>query len=341
MTKTLHLRNVDLSILKVEAFNKIKCRFIKIYIVKLKIRDNRKREHVLTQIFYSFFEMTHNIIVKLSWLRKINSSIDWVTLTWHYKIEFDRITLDSLKKFLTRKDKKIFVYVLICNQVNDATRNLEFALSSRQVLDDLFAYINMFSKKNASRLLEHDEKNHVIDFIFDKNSSFDSLYNISKKKLMYLREYIVENKTLSRIREFVNCANASILFIFKKNDNLKLYVDYRDLNAITIKNRHSLSLIKKTLNRLIDVVYFIKLNLKDVYHKIRISKNDEWKIAFRTRYEHFKYVVMLFHLTNAFIIFQTLTNKILKDLINYIYVIYLNDILIYFKTREKYWNHVR
>ena len=159
--------------------------------------------------------------------------------------------------------------------MNDAIENLEFASSSRRVLDDLFAYIDVFSKKNASRFLEHDEKNHVIDFMFEKNFSFDSLYNMSKKKLMYFREYIVENKTLNRIREFVNRANVFVLFIFKKNDNLKLCVNYRDLNAITIKNRHSLFFIDKTLNRLINVVYFIKLNLKDVYHRIRIRKSDE------------------------------------------------------------------
>ena len=245
MTKTLRLRSADLSMLKAKIFNKIKCRFIEIYIVELKIRDDREREHVSTQIFYSFLEMTHNIIVKLSWLRETNSHVDWITLTWRYEIELDRITFDFSKKLLTREDKKTSVYVLICNQVNDAAINLEFASSSRRVFENLFAYIDVFSKKNASRLFEHDEKNHVIDFMFDKNSFFDSLYNISEKKLIYLREYIVENKTLNRIREFVSRASVSMLFIFKKNDNFRLCVDYRDLNAITIKNRHSFFLSRK------------------------------------------------------------------------------------------------
>ena len=98
---------------------------------------------------------------------------------------------------------------------------------------------------------------------------------MSKKNFIYLREYIVENKTLNRIREFVNRASASMFFISKKNDNFKLCVDYRDLNAITIKNRHSFSLIEKTLNRLINAVYFIKLKLKNVYYRIRIRKSDE------------------------------------------------------------------
>ena len=96
-----------------------------------------------------------------------------------------------------------------------------------------------------------------------------------------------------------------------------------------IKNRHSLSLIMKMLNRLYDVKIFTKLNLKDIYHKIRIKKNDEWKIAFRTRYDHFEYLIMFFKLINALIIFQTYINKILIDLMNVIYIIYLNDILIY------------
>ncbi len=59
--------------------------------------------------------------------------------------------------------------------------------------------------------------------------------------------------------------------MFKKNNKLRLCVNYRDLNAITIKNRYSLFLIIKTLNRLNDLKYFIKLNLKNVYHRIRIK----------------------------------------------------------------------
>ena len=58
--------------------------------------------------------------------------------------------------------------------------------------------------------------------------------------------------------------------------------------------------------------------------------------TFRTRYDHFEYIIMFFELVNAFVTFQTLINKILQKLMNHICVIYLNDILIYFKTREKH-----
>jgi len=66
----------------------------------------------------------------------------------------------------------------------------------------------------------------------------------------------------------------SILFMFKKNDSLHLCIDYQDLNKITVKNRHSLSLINETLNRLSKVKRFTKLNLKNAYHHLRIQCKD-------------------------------------------------------------------
>ena len=73
----------------------------------------------------------------------------------------------------------------------------------------------------------------------------------------------------------MSLVDVPILFVSKKDEKLRLCVDYRNLNAIIIKNRHSLSLITKTLNRLCEAKRFIKLNLKNVYHRIRIKKGDE------------------------------------------------------------------
>ena len=115
----------------------------------------------------------------------------------------------------------------------------------------------------------------------------------------------------------------------KKNNKLRLYVDYRDLNAIIIKNRYLFSLIFETLNRLCESKIFIKLNLKNVYHKLRIKIDDEWKMTFRTRYNHFEYLIISFNLVNVSTTFQIYINKVLINLINIIYIVYLNDILIY------------
>ena len=149
----------------------------------------------------------------------------------------------------------------------------------------------------------------------------------------------MKNLALSRIREFFSFVKTLMLFVFKKNDNLRLCVNYRSLNVVIIKNK-CFFLIEKTLNRLMNVVYFIKLDFKNVYHRIRIRKNDEWMIVFRTRYDHFEYIIMSFDLINVSTTFQILINKTLRDLMNHICVIYFDDILIYLKTRKKHWNCV-
>ncbi len=107
-------------------------------------------------------------------------------------------------------------------------------------------------------------------------------------------------------------------------------MNYQDLNKITVKNHHSLSLISKTLDRLNKVKQFTKLNLKNIYHRLRIQCEDEWKTTFYTHYDHFKYMIMLFNLINASVIFQTYINKILTELLNDFCVVYLNNILIFF-----------
>ena len=80
-------------------------------------------------------------------------------------------------------------------------------------------------------------------------------------------------------------------------------VNYRGLNKVTIKNRHPLPLIDETLDRLIGAQVFTKLDLKDAYHRVRIREGYKWKTAFRTRYGHFKYLVMPFGLANIPVIF--------------------------------------
>jgi hypothetical protein len=93
------------------------------------------------------------------------------------------------------------------------------------------------------------------------------------------------------------------MFVLKKNGKLRLVVDYRQLNDVTIKDRTPLPLISKLRDRLYGKKYFTALNLKDAYNLIRIKPRDEWKIAFRTKFGLFEYLVMPFSLTNALALF--------------------------------------
>ena len=127
----------------------------------------------------------------------------------------------------------------------------------------------------------------------------------------------------------------------KKDGGLRLCVDYRGLNKITIKNRHPLPLIHEMLDRLCGAKLFTKLDLRNAYHRIRIKPGDEFKTAFRTRYGHYKYKVMPFGLANAPATFQAYINETLAGLVDVICIVYLDDILIYSANPEEHKKHVK
>ena len=202
------------------------------------------------------------------------------------------------------------------------------------------SYADVFSEENADLLSAHKVSDYAID-LNEKKLSYDLLYNFFNTELEVLRGYLENALVKGWIRHSVSSAEALILFVPKKDEGLQLCVDYRELNQIIIKNRHSLPLISETLNRLSEVKYFIKLNLKDAYHQICIKKDDEWKTVFCMHYSHFKYMIMLFELVNAPATFQAYINWMLVRLIDIFCVIYLNNILIYSETLNQHHKHIK
>ncbi len=124
------------------------------------------------------------------------------------------------------------------------------------------------------------------------------------------------------------------------NESLHLYVNYRDFNEITVKNNYSLFLLFETLNYFVHARHFIKINICNIYHCIWICKSNKWKTTFHTQYNQFEYQMMLFELINVSAIFQFYVNHTLKSFMNICCVIYLNDVLVYFETKEQHWEHV-
>jgi hypothetical protein len=166
------------------------------------------------------------------------------------------------------------------------------------------------------------------------------IYNLSQEELRVLREYLDNALTMGWIRESESPAGSPILFVPKSDGTLRLCVDYRGLNKITIKNRYPLPLISEILDRLSEAKVFTKLDLVNAYHRIAIHPDDVWKTAFRTRYGHFEYAVMPFGLTNAPATFQAWINKALAGYIDDFCIVYLDDILIFSKNPEEHKEHL-
>ena len=127
----------------------------------------------------------------------------------------------------------------------------------------------------------------------------------------------------------------------KSNKGLQFYINYQKLNALTKKNRYSLLLIDKTFHRLAKVKIFTKLDICQAFYRIYIHPNSEKLTAFRTKYNQFKYNIILFNLTNGLVIYQQYINKVLFKYLNIFYTIYFNNILIYSDNELEYKYYIK
>lgn len=135
-------------------------------------------------------------------------------------------------------------------------------------------------------------------------------------------------------------AGYPVIFVPKKNGKLRLVVDYRRLNEITLKDRTLLPLITELKNRLHSKKVFTALDLKGAYNLICIKEGHEWKTAFRTKFGLYEYLVMPFGLTNAPATFQRIINNMLREHLDIFVIYYLDDILIFSNLEEEYTEHV-
>ena len=282
------------------------------------------------------------IILGLSWLKKHCPTIDWsehlVTFKSTFCISNCLSQVLSVKAvpnnfnnlFYSSNKLSSQYYINNVKQLTDITLPTEY---------NDFAHI--FSEVASEKLPPHRPYDHSIPLLPDTTPPFGPIYSLSELELGALKEYIDSNLAKGYIKPSTSPAGAPILFVKKKDGSLRLCVDYRGLNNITVRNRYPLPLINELLDRLNKAKIFTKIDLRGAYNLVRIAPGEEWKTAFRTRYGHFEYSVMPFGLCNAPASFQHLINDALSGYLDQFTIAYLDDILIFSSCYEDHVTHVR
>ena len=166
-------------------------------------------------------------------------------------------------------------------------------------------------------------------------------HRMTSVELQELKVQIHELLGKGFIRPSISPWGASVLVAKKKDKTLRLCIDYRQLNRVTIKNRYPLPRIDDLFDQLRGARVYSKINLRTGYHQLRVRETDIPKTAFRTRYGHFEFTVMPFGLTNAPAAFMSLMNRVFQPYLNQFVVVFVDDILIYSQSKVEHEDHLR
>jgi hypothetical protein len=199
-----------------------------------------------------------------------------------------------------------------------------------------------FSKKAADELPQSRPFDHKLRFDGpDPSIKTAHLYKMSSGELEKMREYLVENLKKGFIKPSESPFSSPVLFVKKKDGSLRFCIDYRQLNAVTKKDRYPLPLITETLDRLAESSVFTKLDVRHAFNRIRMEPASMAWAAFRTRYGSFEPVVLPFGLCNGPATFQRYINTVLMDCLDDFCSAYVDDVLIFSKNKKEHRRHVR
>ena len=154
-------------------------------------------------------------------------------------------------------------------------------------------------------------------------------YRMAPAELKELKVQLKELMDKGFIRPSYSPWGAPILFVKKKDGTLRMCIDYRELNKVTIKNKYPLPRIDDLFDQLKGAAIFSKIDLRSGYHQLKIKEQDISKTAFRTRYGHYEFLVMPFGITNAPAAFMDLMNHVFKEYLDKFVIVFIDDMLIY------------
>ena len=289
---------------------------------------------------------SYDIILGMAWIRAVQANIqlnpDAVVVNWNNH----RVILKPSEKnrdggLISKRQlkKEIIATIYIGKQTQVA--GSDPSSPTQPIVDNLQAQYKDVFGGLPHVLPPKRDVDHHIDLIPGAIPPSRPVYRMSPAELDELKKQLDDLTEKGFIRPSKSPFGSPVLFVKKHDGTLRLCVDYRALNKVTIKNKYPLPRVDELFDRLQGARYFSKLDLESGYHQLRIHEPDIEKTAFRTRYGHFEFLVLAFGLTNAPATFMHLINQILRPFLDKFVIAFIDDILIYSKTLQEHKQHVK
>nr|GEU90914.1 retrotransposon protein, putative, Ty3-gypsy subclass [Tanacetum cinerariifolium] len=164
-------------------------------------------------------------------------------------------------------------------------------------------------------------------------------YRLSPSEMKELLNQLKELFDKGFIRSSSSLWGASVLFVKKNDGSFRMCIDYRELNKLIVKNRYPLPMIDDLFDQLQGSSVYSKIDMRSGYHQLRLREEDIPKTAFRTQYRHYEFQVMPFGLTNTPAVCMDLMNRVCKSYSDKFVIVFIDDILIYSKSKQEHEEH--
>ncbi|KAL0536750.1 hypothetical protein IC582_025710 [Cucumis melo] len=264
------------------------------------------------------------------------------------------IFLTKLNRMLEPLSEGLTIYTPVGDVllVNEVLRNCEVLVEGISLLVDLLPLELQRGRKWFFRkpgfaqvvfrgLPPDREIEFTIELLPGTTPISQAPYRMAPSELKELKMQLQELVDKGYIRPSVLPWGALALFVKKKDVTLRLCMDYRQLNKVTIRNKYPLPRIDDLFDQLRGAALFSKIDLRSGYHQLKVRESDIAKAAFRTRYGHYEFRVMSFGLTNAPAVFMDLMNRIFHQYLDQFVIVFIDDILVYSVDRESHEEHLR
>ncbi|KAL0551536.1 hypothetical protein IC582_010625 [Cucumis melo] len=301
--------------------------------------------HVIEVILLVLDMLDFDVILGMDWLAANHASIDCsrkeiafnppLMAGFKFKGEGSRslpkvISAMRANKLLSRGTWSILASVV-------DTRKVNVSLSSEPVVRD---YSDVFLEELPGLPPQRE-----IDFTIELEPGTVPIsrapYRMAPAELKELKMQLQEFLDKGFIWSSVSPWGAPVLFVKKKDGSMRLCIDYRELNKVTVKNKYPMPRIDDLFDQLQRATTFSKIDLRLEYHELRIKDSDVPKTTFRSRYGHYEFIVMSFGLTNAPAVFMDLMNKVSREFLDTFVIVFIDDVLIYSKTEAEHEEHLR